>query len=126
MKHNRIGWVEIPVIDIERAATFYSLVLQISIDVMDMGPVKMAIMKSNHDAPGCSGSLVQYPDAYRPSDSHGPVVYFNSEDVNIELALIKAAGGKILREKTQISVDEGYMATFIDSEGNRMALRSDK
>ncbi|MCW8980376.1 MAG: VOC family protein, partial [Altibacter sp.] len=36
------------------------------------------------------------------------------------------AGGKIYQKKTQISEEHGYMGAFIDSEGNRVALHSQK
>ena len=37
---------------------------------------------------------------------------------------VEAAGGKIMVPKTQISPDYGYMAVFIDTEGNRIGLHS--
>jgi hypothetical protein len=37
---------------------------------------------------------------------------------------VEAAGGKVLVPKTQISEDYGYMAMFLDTEGNRIALHS--
>jgi predicted enzyme related to lactoylglutathione lyase len=37
-----------------------------------------------------------------------------------------AAGGTVYQPKTQISEEHGFMAVFIDSEGNRVALHSDK
>ena len=37
---------------------------------------------------------------------------------------VEAAGGKIVQPKTQISPDIGFMALFIDCEGNRIALHS--
>jgi hypothetical protein len=37
---------------------------------------------------------------------------------------VEAAGGKILVPKTEISPDYGFMAVFLDTEGNRIALHS--
>ena len=37
---------------------------------------------------------------------------------------IESMGGEILMEKTQISPEIGYMAFFIDTEGNKVALHS--
>lgn len=58
--------------------------------------------------------------------NNGVLVYFNSEDMDTELNRIDKSGGKILRPKTQISPDVGYMAFFLDTEGNRVALHSRK
>ena len=49
---------------------------------------------------------------------------FASDDVSTELERIENAGGSIVQGKTMISPDTGYMAIFIDSEGNRIALYS--
>jgi hypothetical protein len=44
--------------------------------------------------------------------------------VQLILDKIVAAGGRIVVPKTEISPEYGYMAVFIDSEGNRVALHS--
>lgn len=74
---------------------------------------------------GSSGSLIQN-EAYSPSENKGALIYFSSADVLIELNRIPEAGGSVLQAKTLISKDIGYMALFLDSEGNRIALHSKK
>ena len=55
---------------------------------------------------------------------------FKSKLKRFELALvlctekIESQGGKTLMNKTQISPEIGYMAYFLDTEGNRIALHS--
>jgi len=44
----------------------------------------------------------------------------------MELDRIEKAGGKIIQPKTQISPEYGYMGVFLDTEGNRIALHSQK
>jgi predicted enzyme related to lactoylglutathione lyase len=44
--------------------------------------------------------------------------------VNSELERMEDGGGQILVPKTEISPEIGFMAVFIDSEGNRIALHS--
>jgi predicted enzyme related to lactoylglutathione lyase len=74
---------------------------------------------------GIGGSLVYNKDFYKPSATDGPLIYLNANpDVQYVLDKIEAAGGKILVSKTQISEDYGYMAMFVDTEGNRIALHS--
>ncbi|PRY86514.1 VOC family protein, partial [Mongoliibacter ruber] len=85
----------------------------------------MAWFPFDHEKGGASGSLVKSNELYKPSDK-GVVVYFSSEDVNIEISRVKAAGGQMLQEKTLITEDIGYMALFLDTEGNRIALHSQK
>lgn len=123
---NPIGWIELPVTDLSRAATFYETVLKIDIQKVQFGNVLMGWFPSNESGKGTSGALVQYKDAYKPSETHGPLLYFSCVDVEDELTRVEKAGGKILQHKTQISEDIGYMAILIDTEGNRVALHSNQ
>jgi predicted enzyme related to lactoylglutathione lyase len=126
MEQNVIGWVEIPVTDMDRAKGFYEAVFAFEIQVHPMGELIMGWFPFEQGKEGASGSLVKHGDFYRPSDTHGSVVYFSSTDVQNELDRVEAAGGSIIQPKTLISEEIGYMALFRDSEGNRIALHSRK
>ncbi|MBE0433098.1 VOC family protein [candidate division WOR-3 bacterium] len=54
----------------------------------------------------------------------GVVLYIEVEDITEKLTEIEAAGGKKLKNKTQISPQYGYYCTFTDPCGNIMALWS--
>ncbi|MBK8079231.1 MAG: hypothetical protein IPK25_02415 [Saprospiraceae bacterium] len=45
-------------------------------------------------------------------------------DVQIILDRVETTGGKIMVPKTQISLEYGCMAVFIDTEGNRIGLHN--
>ncbi|NBB77450.1 MAG: VOC family protein [Bacteroidetes bacterium] len=120
-----VGWFEIPVSDMERAIAFYESVFDTELTRNKMGVLDMAWFPYSEKGVGASGSLVQHDEFYQPSDS-GSLLYFSSEDVDLELSRVEEAGGTILNPKTEISPDAGYMALFIDSEGNRIALHSRK
>lgn len=123
-----ISWFEIPVADMDRAKAFYETVFNVNVAINDFGGLVMGWFPPAEDitTPGISGSLVYHKEEYIPSATHGPLVYFNSHsgDISDELSRVEAAGGKIIRGKTLISTEIGYMATIIDSEGNRIALHS--
>jgi predicted enzyme related to lactoylglutathione lyase len=52
-------------------------------------------------------------------------VYLNANpDMESVLEKIEKEGGRIVMGKTKISDEIGYMAFFIDTEGNRIALHS--
>ncbi len=128
METNMVGWFEIPVNDMDRAVTFYNEVFQIEITVHDLGALTMGWFPFAEDQnrPGAGGSLVKHPEAYKPSSEYGVLVYFSSRSGNLddELTRVLAAGGTLIQEKTLISKEYGYMALFLDSEGNRIALHS--
>lgn len=119
-----INWFEIPVTDIQRAQTFYETIFECNLAFMDLGPNhKMAVFPG--DQSSISGALAFHPDWYSPSSSDGPLVYLNANpDLQVVQDRIESAGGKVTIPKRQISPDHGYMAVFIDSEGNRVALHS--
>jgi predicted enzyme related to lactoylglutathione lyase len=124
MEHNVIGWVEIPVLDMDRAKLFYETVFGFEIQVQEFNELLMGWFPMAEGKMGASGSLVRHPDWYAPSDSMGPLVYFSSPDLQRELDRVPGAGGKVMQPKTEISGEFGFMAVFLDSEGNRIALHS--
>lgn len=122
---NAISWFEIPVTDIDRAQKFYEAIFDISMIPMDMPQLQMRMFPLTDMINGIGGSLNFSSGFYTPSEDKGPLVYLNANpDVQIVLDRIEKAGGKIVVPKTQISPEHGYMAVFIDSEGNRIALHS--
>ena len=109
----------------DRAIKFYNEVFQIEINKQDFGSTEMGWFPFDGKAKGAPGTLIKSEGHYKPS-TDGVLVYFSCEDVNNELANIERAGGTILQTKTQISEEHGYMAVFLDTEGNRVALHSQK
>ena len=122
-KFNAIGWFELPVSDMERAQRFYETVLEIKISVHDLDGLVMGWFPVDHTKSGSTGSLVQH-EMYKPSDTHGVLIYFECIDLANELSRVEAAGGQILKPKTEIGGGHGFMALLRDTEGNRVALHS--
>jgi predicted enzyme related to lactoylglutathione lyase len=128
MKKDKIAtvvWFEIPVNDMQRAMAFYSELFQVELEAQDFGEVEMAFIPMGDGTKGAGGSLIKAGDHYTPSHK-GTLIYFSCEDVDNELSRLEDAGGEILQPKTQISPEYGYMAMFEDTEGNRIALHSEK
>ncbi|MGE5424278.1 MAG: VOC family protein [Syntrophothermus sp.] len=124
LKHNVVGWFELPVSDMERAVKFYESVFGFKLRRQEMGELYMAMFPNVEDSFGTSGSLVKNEE-YIPS-ADGILIYFTtpSGDLVKDLEVVKKSGGTILLEKTLISKEIGYMAMFLDTEGNRIALHS--
>jgi predicted enzyme related to lactoylglutathione lyase len=120
MKH-LLNWVEIPVSSLERAKAFYSAILDMPMEEMEMGGLRYAFF-SVEDSYN-NGALVQGPD-YTPGLA-GPVVYLNGGgDLNTILNKVEGSGGSILMPKTFFSDMAGYVGLFIDPEGNRIGVQS--
>lgn len=124
MNENTVGWFEIPVLDMDRAKAFYETVFQFQISIHDLDGLIMGwFPQPKENAYGASGSLVLHEE-YIPSNQEGALIYFNtpSGDMTNELSRVESVGGKVLKDKTLISEETGYMALVLDSEGNRIAL----
>ena len=118
MKNNIVGWVEIPVSDMQRAIQFYQNVFDIQLNLQDMGELAMALFPADPKGRGAAGALVHHPDWYYPSEK-GVLIYLSalSGDLSNELERVQSEGGKVLVPKRQISEEVGYMAVCKDSEG---------
>jgi len=120
-----ISWFEIPSTDLDRAAKFYENIFGISLIPMDMPSIKMRMFPVEDPMTGIGGAIVHSEGFHKPSVTDGPLIYLNGNpDVQQVLDRVEAAGGSIMVPKTEISPDYGFMAVFIDTEGNRIGLHS--
>ena len=120
---NIINWFEVSVSDIARAKKFYEAIFSIKMgDIEEMMGMQMSFFPFEMNGK-ISGGLVQ--SAMHKPSTEGVKIYFNGDpDLDVALSKIEAAGGTVTMPKTKISDDIGYMAFFIDTEGNGVALHS--
>ena len=123
---NAINWFEIPVTNYERAKKFYSTVLGTELMDMPMTDESMANMKYGFFPcdmeKGVGGAIVEM-EGLKPS-ADGSTVYLNGgDDLAKPLSRVEAAGGKVIMPKTGIG-EHGFIAKFIDTEGNIVAFHS--
>jgi uncharacterized protein len=122
---NAISWFEIPATDLSRAQKFYETIFNIQMIPFDTPNFQMRMFPVEDMMNGIGGAISKAEGFYKPSATDGPLVYLNANpDVQNVLDKIEGAGGKIVVPKTQISPEFGYMAVFVDTEGNRVALHS--
>ena len=118
-----VTWFEIPVLDMKRAKLFYEAIFDISITVQDFGGLQMGLFPNSCNQQGASGSLMKH-EAYMPSKTQGALLYFSLTNMTNTLNLVTKAGGIILITKKEIAPGQGFMALFVDTEGNRIGCRS--
>lgn len=124
MEH-AISWFEIPATDLGRAQKFYETIFQFKMEPLDLDNIKMRMFPVEDMMTGIGGAICDSGGFHKPSATDGPLIYLNGNpDVQLILDRIEGAGGQIIVPKTQISPEIGYMAVFMDSEGNRIALHS--
>lgn len=116
-----IAIVEIPATDFSRAVSFYKGILDIEIEEIEMGGIRMG--QFQNDGEDVFVQVIQGAE-YRPS-ADGVVVYFNcGDDLQKTAIKIEAKGGKMIIPKTEIGPDMGFYAMFTDTEGNKLGLHS--
>lgn len=122
-KRNALNWFEIPSTSFDRAKKFYETILACSMYTMKIGDADMAFFPMTDGEVG--GAVIFHKDC-RPS-ADGTTVYLNANpDLADILARVDQAGGKVIVPKTQVTPEIGFFAVFLDSEGNRVALHSNK
>ncbi len=118
---NPVCWFEIYVDDMDRAKRFYEGVFQINLTHMPMPEIEMWGFPSNENVNGCSGTIIKMPGC-KPSGV-STVVYFSSQDCNIEENRVQEFGGKI--HKTKFSIGPyGFITLAFDTEGNMFGIHS--
>lgn len=121
---NSINWFEIPVTDFARAKKFYEVLFNAEVMEMPFPDGQYGMLPADMQAGGVGGGIVKM-QGFEPSDK-GTIVYLNGgEDLSVPLSKVEAAGGTIILPKTSIG-ENGFMAHFIDTEGNRVAFHSMK
>jgi predicted enzyme related to lactoylglutathione lyase len=123
---NSVYWVEIPVKDFARAKTFYETIFSIEMPLVEIDRGKYAIFPVDREALGAGGAIVE-GTGYEPTPN-GAIIYIDRGDADLSIILsrIEPAGGKIVLSKKRNGPKEsmGYIAQFIDTEGNRIGLHS--
>jgi uncharacterized protein len=121
-----VDWFEIPVTNIEMAATFYGAIFERPLFPGEVKGLKMYFFGIGGS--GINGALVEKNRdgvyLYEPN-SKGSIVFFNGgNDLDKVLNKVESNGGKIYVNKTLISAEIGYYALFGDLDGNTIGLHS--
>ncbi len=118
-----VAFFEIPCSDFNRAITFYEVLFGVELSVYDYEDEKMAFF-SDETSPSCGA--ISWAENFKPSKD-GVLISFSCENMDKSLDLIEQNGGEVLIPKTRIESDgRGYFSVFIDCEGNRVGLWSQK
>ena len=119
MTTNPVMFFEIPAIDLERAKTFYKAVFNVSFEDASIDGNEMSFFSFDSELKGISGALAK-GETYKPT-KEGVIIYFHSKNIDETLDKVIQQKGTIFYPKTSIGA-MGYVAEFIDCEGNRIAI----
>lgn len=125
MQKNPIGWVEIPVADLDRAEKFYKDYFGFACQRQpEMAGHTMSWLPMDMESYGSAATLMHGP-AYTPSHE-GPVLYFTAPgggSVSAGVAKAEELGIKVIKPTYSIG-DHGFVAVLEDTECNRIAIHS--
>lgn len=120
---NVVSWFEIPVADMNRAKKFYQNVFKKELMDMTNPMMEMWAFPWKPGAEHSAGAIIKSEFA-KPSSS-GTIVYFECDDLAVELARVETNGGKISSEKMSIG-EFGFIGHALDTEGNKIGFHSTK
>mgnify|MGYP000079552641 CR=1 FL=1 len=118
IRSNPLVWLDIPVVDLDRAIAFYQTVLDWTLD--DQRPqADMAVFR--HSRGVVAVALIQQSTA---PGGLGPLPYLNCHGrLKLAMAQVEPRGG-IIEQPIHSLAPFGFRAVIRDSEGNRVALHS--
>jgi predicted enzyme related to lactoylglutathione lyase len=117
---NSVVWVDIPVVDLDRAIRFYSAILGGEVTKQEYPGMAIGLLPGyDSDVSGCL-----FTKADELPSATGLLLYLNAQGrLDEAVALVEPCGGKVLQPRHLIG-PHGYRAVILDSEGNRIALHS--
>ncbi len=122
---NALNWFEIPVTDMPRAQKFYEAIFDIQMTIVEMPGAKMCFFPPDGSNSSVGGALVEGPN-HKPNAS-GCIIYLNANpDLQLVLDRVIKLGGKVTVPKMNIGENHGFMAFFMDTEGNTVGLHSNE
>lgn len=122
MTTHAISWFEIPAKDLERSKAFYETILDCEMTIFEMEGAVSAFFPADLENGGIGGCILK-SEGFEPC-TKGSLVYLNGgENLDVPLSKVEKAGGSVLLPKTSIG-PHGFMAYFMDTEGNKVALHS--
>ncbi len=124
MQQNPVGWFEIYVSDINRAANFYQTVFDKTLENLrdpNDDTVEMKSFAADMGVYGAGGALVKRAGV--EPGTGGTVVYFGVDDCAVEESRVESAGGKVIQSKQSIG-EFGWFSLCMDTEGNLFGLSS--
>lgn len=117
---NAVVWFDIPVLDLDRAIKFYSVVMGAPVRKQEFPGGAIGLLP--HGEQDIGGCLYESDDN-RPSE-HGALLYLNvSGRLDAAIATVEPGGGRIIQPRHAVG-PYGFRAIILDSEGNRIALHS--
>ena len=120
MNQNTFCWIDIPVINLDRAINFYAAILEQEVQKHSQGGFEFGLLPHTED--NVSGCLAVMDD--RKPSRNGPLVYLQVEGrLDQAIEIVEKEGGEILSGKEQMG-PYGYRAIILDTEGNSIALYS--
>lgn len=120
---NIVNWFEIPVEDFQRAKNFYQIIFSMEMGDALVMNMQMAFFPSENGNGKVGGALVK--SEMHKSNTEGVLVYLNANpDISAVLGRIEDEGGIIMMNKTSINDGAGFIAIFLDTEGNRIGLHA--
>jgi predicted enzyme related to lactoylglutathione lyase len=115
--------IEINASNLERAATFYGILLGKEVIVKNIGGENGALLSSENDS--VMVTIRCAPEYAKPSDQGTNIYLRIDKDIDEVISRVEQNGGKIIVPKMSAG-EFGEFTWILDTEGNRIGLNKPK
>jgi hypothetical protein len=116
MKHGAIEWIEIPSKDATASPKFYETVFGWKIQRSEQMPEYPMFTDPSGNVGG------GFDLRGKPAVAGGVILYISVDSIDAIMPKITSSGGSVATEKTLISAEVGWWASFKDPSGNKIGL----
>lgn len=117
-----LNWFEIPAKDFKRAKAFYARVLDVQVQDDPTPNRQYAYLPADPKSGGFGGAIA-CGENYVPATTGTTIYLDGGNDLSVPLGRVASAGGQVILPKTSIG-GNGFIALFIDTEGNKVGFHS--
>lgn len=122
VQSDKVSWFELPADDIARASKFYSEIFGWNMSEMGGGSKLAQTVASDENGTPLEPGAINGDISPRSAEFDRPLIVITVSDIDDRLNKVKAAGGKIVLDKTEV-VEMGIIWAIIsDTEGNRVGV----
>jgi uncharacterized protein len=122
---NAINWFEIPALDLERAFTFYSTILNNNVRKGTFGQGELILFDVPFNTGEAVGGSIVVREGFIPT-TDGPILFINAfGKLSEATSKVDSSGGKVLVDLIDLG-KFGYASIIVDCEGNKIGLMSNE
>lgn len=122
---DKVVWFELPADDTERASNFYSRTFGWNMSDMGGGNMMAVTAPSDDQGQPIQNGAINGDISARTDTLTQPTIVIQVENIEEKIQKVEAAGGRVVKERTDMPELKTAFALVADTEGNVVGLVQD-